>query len=584
MKFQIFKRMPMRAVMTRKSHLIIILIVLMSTMGCQAAVRTEQETTPIVDPASLNQRMCHAYYYFAAAELKLKEGDVKESIWLMQRAIQEDADSVYLKLELANLLLIKKENDQALEVVQQVLGTNPDNIQALILSAGIYQQQNKLDLAVQAYEKVIAKDPVDQNIYLMLGRIYWNKSDLDNAERVFSKMASLLPDSYAAFYFHGKVLAAKGKLEAAEAALLKSLDLDPTLEEPRAELLKIYKAQNQPSKITRIYLSMLENNPDDHKAAFGLAEHYRQINQIPLALKILKRLGGAVEQDSAIISALFELYIETKNYVTALWALEGMLQAVPENSDLHYLAGIALDGMDRNNEALKHLIKVRQDSRFYDNAVVHVALLYHDQGKMDRAISVIQDALAHKQDNADYYLYLGSFYEESERYDEALKVLQEGIRHDDQNARLHFRLGVVHDKMGNKQESISAMKEVLRLTPNDAEALNYLGYTYADLGINLDEAETLIQTALKIKPGDGYITDSLGWVYFKRGQYNQALIWLNKAVQLIPEDPVILEHLGDVYRQMDSKKKALGYYERSLEKKEKDRHQLEQKIETLRNN
>lgn len=574
----------MRAVMTRKSHLIIILIVLMSTMGCQAAVRTEQETTLIVDPASLNQRMSHAYYYFAAAELKLKEGDVKESIWLMQRAIQEDAESVYLKLELANLLLIKKENDQALEVVQQVLGTNPDNIQALILSAGIYQQQNKLDLAVQAYEKVIAKDPVDQNIYLMLGRIYWNKSDLDNAERVFSKMASLLPDSYAAFYFHGKVLAAKGKLEAAEAALLKSLDLDPTLEEPRAELLKIYKAQNQPSKITRIYLSMLENNPDDHKAAFGLAEHYRQINQIPLALKILKRLGGAVEQDSAIISALFELYIETKNYVTALWALEGMLQAVPENSDLHYLAGIALDGMDRNNEALKHLIKVRQDSRFYDNAVVHVALLYHDQGKMDRAISVIQDALAHKQDNADYYLYLGSFYEESERYDEALKVLQEGIRHDDQNARLHFRLGVVHDKMGNKQESISAMKEVLRLTPNDAEALNYLGYTYADLGINLDEAETLIQTALEIKPGDGYITDSLGWVYFKRGQYNQALIWLNKAVQLIPEDPVILEHLGDVYRQMDSKEKALGYYERSLEKKEKDRHQLEQKIETLRNN
>jgi tetratricopeptide (TPR) repeat protein len=138
--------------------------------------------------------------------------------------------------------------------------------------------------------------------------------------------------------------------------------------------------------------------------------------------------------------------------------------------------------------------------------------------------------------------------------------------------------------MGNKQNSISAIKAVLHLTPNDAEAMNYLGYTYADLGINLDEAETLIQTALKIKPGDGYITDSLGWVYFKRGQYNKALIWLKKAVQLIPEDPVILEHLGDVYRQMNSREKALGLYQRSLEKKDKDRRTLEEKIRTLQSN
>jgi tetratricopeptide (TPR) repeat protein len=185
--------------------------------------------------------------------------------------------------------------------------------------------------------------------------------------------------------------------------------------------------------------------------------------------------------------------------------------------------------------------------------------------------------------NIDYYLYLASFCEELERFDEALKALQLGLDKDDQNGRLHFRLGVVYDKMGQKDQSISAMKNVLRLTPNDAEALNYLGYTYADLGINLDEAETLIQTALSLKPNDGYITDSLGWVYFKRGNYAQALEWLTKAVKLIPDDPVILEHLGDVYLQMDRKDKALNFYQQSLKKKNRDTgpSPLKEKIRTL---
>jgi tetratricopeptide (TPR) repeat protein len=326
---------------------------------------------------------------------------------------------------------------------------------------------------------------------------------------------------------------------------------------------------------------MLAIDPSNYSAAFGLAEHYRQINKVSLSLKMLNALGRRMKYDSSIISVLFEKYVETKKYKEALWALEGMLQSVPANSDLHYLAGIALDGMERDDEALKHLIQVLPDSQFYKNAVIHSALLYHDMGKMNRAIGVVQAALAHDPDNADYYLYLGSFYEELERYDEALKIFQEGLRRDDKNARLHFHIGVVYDKMGSRQDSISAIKAVLKLTPNDAEALNYLGYTYADMGINLDEAETLIQTALRLKPDDGYITDSLGWVYFKRGQYTRALKWLNKAVQLVPDDPTILEHIGDVYLQMDSREKALTFYQRSLKKKEKDRQALKEKIRNL---
>ena len=160
-------------------------------------------------------------------------------------------------------------------------------------------------------------------------------------------------------------------------------------------------------------------------------------------------------------------------------------------------------------------------------------------------------------------------------------MLKKAIKIDPENIELHFRLGVVYDKWDKKEASIEEMKTVISLDAKDANALNYLGYTYAELGENLDEAERLIKEALKQKPDDGYITDSLGWVYFKKGLLTKALKYLEKAVRLVPDDPIILEHLGDTYLKISDKKKALQFYKRSLLKKEKDRDDLERKIRGL---
>ena len=125
------------------------------------------------------------------------------------------------------------------------------------------------------------------------------------------------------------------------------------------------------------------------------------------------------------------------------------------------------------------------------------------------------------------------------------------------------------------------MKKTIALDPEHASALNYLGYTYADLGINLDEAEALIKKALSIKPDDGYITDSLGWVYFKKGQYAEAIEWLKKAALLTPEDPVILEHLGDAYYRVGDTEQAARYYRKALEKKTQDKAPLVEKLKRI---
>jgi len=137
---------------------------------------------------------------------------------------------------------------------------------------------------------------------------------------------------------------------------------------------------------------------------------------------------------------------------------------------------------------------------------------------------------------------------------------------------------------GMKSSSIQEMKAVIELDPEHASALNYLGYTYAELGENLDEAERLIKKALIYRPEDGFITDSLGWVYFKKGLIDQAVAMLEKAVDLEPNDSVILEHLGDAYLKANEKVKALEFYNRSLLERKGDNSnkvELKKKIQEL---
>ena len=131
---------------------------------------------------------------------------------------------------------------------------------------------------------------------------------------------------------------------------------------------------------------------------------------------------------------------------------------------------------------------------------------------------------------------------------------------------------------------MEAMRKVIAIDPKHSNALNYLGYTYADLGQNLDEAEQLIKEALKYKPNDGYITDSLGWVYYKKGDFEKALKYLQKAVDLVPDDPIMLEHLGDAYLKLNDKVNALKYYKKSLQHREKDKEALEEKIRAITEN
>ena len=521
------------------------------------------------------------YFYFLKSLDSRNKDDFAMAINDLERAIESDPNSLYLQKELVMLYLNQKDKANTIKAMEALLKKNPDNVEILILSARVKHIFNKSEGVEEVYEKIIRLDPLKRNIYLLLGQQYEEANDLKNALRVYRSLIKQFPQSYAGYFFLGRTLSQQGKTKAAIAAFKKTLELEPGLEEPRWELIKLYQSKGNVKKAEKIYLEILESDEQNIDAAMGLGYLYYKNDKIKQSDRILGPLGHRSLKESAVIRKLIQNYIEKQRHTEALIIVRGMLKGAPQNSELNYIAATVYHLKKKDSTAIRHFDKVKPDSDFYTDAVVQIAFIFQNQGNIDEAIRRMETLVKTASDKPEMMLYLGGMYEEKKDYERAVKVLKQGIALAPDNTKLHFRLGVVYDKHGQKQSSVEIMQHIIELDPQHYNALNYLGYTYTELGKNLDEAEQLITRAIKIKPDDGYITDSLGWVHYKKGDYDLALKFLQKAAVLVPDDPIILEHLGDAYMKMKAPDKALKYYRRSLSKRKNNKSVINEKIRKL---
>jgi len=526
----------------------------------------------------------NSYYWFMESELFKKQGRLDEAIDLMKIATEKDPESLFLKKELAILYLHKKDNENALIIVEKILEKDPESVDALVMSATIRKTLDKNADVKPIYEKVLLNEPERSSVYQILGKMYFSEGDMDNAFRVYEKMLEYFPENYVGYYYIGEIYGVRAEYDKAEASFLKVLELAPTLDEARLELVKIYRLTKQDEKVIAMYEQILERNPDNIIAAIelGLLNNKKDDHK---AGPILKDLGERSLEDTNVIGTVLQYLILQKRMDDAIIVLEGMSKGAPESSEISYAAAIVYYEKKDMDLALKNFKAVKSDTRFYQNSLIHMAIIYYNNEDFDTGIDVLNKAMSEVDDSAKLELipYLSSFYKEKKMTDEAIDLIRKGLKIDPENTALLFELGVIYDRIDETDLAIEQMQAILSLDTEHADALNYLGYTYADKGINLDEAETMIKKALEYKPDNGYIIDSLGWVYFRQGLFEEALVQLKRAVALIPDDPIVLEHLGDIYIQMNDPAKALEYYEEALNKKEDDtdRKSLQEKIDRL---
>ncbi|HEY5039898.1 MAG TPA: tetratricopeptide repeat protein, partial [bacterium] len=135
-------------------------------------------------------------------------------------------------------------------------------------------------------------------------------------------------------------------------------------------------------------------------------------------------------------------------------------------------------------------------------------------------------------------------------------------------SQAYFNLGALLDKQGRFNEAIDQMKKVIELQPQNADAYNYIGYSYADKGIQLDDAKKYMDSALKLDPDNSYYLDSLGWVYYRKGKYQDAKEQFDKALKFlkteVKDDAVIYDHLGEVLLRLGQKQEAVVQWQKAL--------------------
>ena len=560
----------------------ILLLCIALLVGCTTSTAKKSSTGTAERSIEPN-----AYYYYTEAQLLRDQGEGHAALENMQKAMALDPDSRLLKRETAVLYLQLKNDEAALALLEALLEEQPDDVEALNLVGRLLQSRKEHARAKSIYARILAQDPDNQDIYLLLGNLYIEDAQWDEAYDLFSRFVQRFPNAYAGYFFLGKVYRQRNQPLEAEKAFRRSLSIEPELEGARFELIELYttdlKSSNHQKKTVELYEELLEENPQNNRALFGYALFLRDSGREPQAAEILRAHAADISQND-LIRGIYRYTIEPERYRDAIFLLEPLIALHPDYIDLHYLQGVAYNGLDDDVQALAAFKSVGPSSRFYGEATLQIASRYAEAERFDQAIDHLEAALAEQPANTEFLLYLGYYCEEAGRFEEAERYLRRVVEAVPDSEQAHFRLGVVYDKMERKDDSIAAMQRVIEINADHANALNYLGYTYADLGKNLDEAEALVRRALELRPDDGYITDSLGWVFYKKGNYEEALKWLLKASELVPDDPIINEHVGDAYLKLNDKANALIYYLKSLSLREEDseRRKIQPKIDALK--
>jgi tetratricopeptide (TPR) repeat protein len=285
---------------------------------------------------------------------------------------------------------------------------------------------------------------------------------------------------------------------------------------------------------------------------------------------------------------LGEISEQMGDYQSAANAFKELVRIMPYQPTFYIRLGSLYNQLDNKQEAItayERAIKINRDLWRAHDALWKLCVEQHDQlyqeDQLDAAAENLRKAIYsyselrrlaqpanHKHDDelmTYFRARLGSLYVALQRENEAIEVLKTALATAPGAPDANYWLGIAYQEIGNFEQAEHYLRRTIALSPEREEAYNALGYFFADLGTNLDEAMALIQKALKKSPSNGAYLDSLGWAYFKQGKLNDALKQFEKAVSYLPDSVEIQDHLGEVYLKKGLKKEAVAAWQKAIQ-------------------
>lgn len=491
----------------------------------------------------------------------------REALGEYMAALSHDPKSGFL-LEKISVLNYRIGNQkEALLYAKRARRLYPEDEKILILLGDVYLASGNPEKGLTAYGEALQLAPEKSPIFFKMAGLYASQKDFEMAEKVIRKGIEQGPLSPIGFYFLGRLAVEKKNLSEGIKFYQKALSINSAYEPAYIGIARVYEIQGRDQEAVEVYQHILMRvNSGNPEAGARLIQLLKRNKQYDAALELLGRLSRNSPGNLDISLQRALILAEKRDFSGAIKMLLPVLEGRPEDLRLYlYLSTL----YEENKEIERAIATLRtvldKDPDAYDIHIRLASLLFYKLQKVEKAL--FESSRARKIDPArpEAYLFSGLILQNEKRYSEASEVLLEGIAVNPSVTDLHFQLGAVFDKLNRFDEMVQSMKKTIELDPKHANALNYLGYTYAEKGIRLDEAVDLIHRALAVRPTDGYFIDSLGWALYKKGEFQEALTLLQKAVSLVPEDPVVHEHLGEIYLKNNQIDEARDAWRRSIE-------------------
>ncbi len=406
------------------------------------------------------------------------------------------------------------------------------------------------------------------------------------SRQALERAVELDPEGLAPLRRLALALTQRGEFEEAIPYLERIVTVAPDDFHTRAELARRYETMDRLAEARREYRLVLRTASGASqdwlvaKVYLPLARVSEQLYGLAAAVEPLAGALDAGAEARLVEAAARRLVVSAQKEEDFIERAEKAVRAESRGFGFQYLMGwIAFARRDWAASAayLERAVEAKPDSW---PAYVHRCLALAELGEVEEALAELEEAPRSDLEPGTVEILKGSILLGARRYQEARQTLEEAVRLAPRNILVRHQLAGAYEKLGRLDDAIEMLKVNLTLDPNHAGTLNALGYFYAEKSVRLAEAEQLIRRALFQDPDNGAYLDSLGWVFFKQGRLDQALEVLTRAAQRSP-DPVIYEHLGDVYLEHDQPQEAARWWERALEQ-DPEAASPRRKLEALR--
>lgn len=550
------------------------------------SLEPEERTPP--ELWSPEERSANSNYYFMRAEDAMYRGERKSALRLFEKAYNLDPNSFLA----AKLIAAKaySEPEEAFKLCKKMVLLYPQDLYLNVIYGQLLLLTRSYEAASMQFSRVLRID--DKNLEAYMGLVQAKRSlgDHDGAVEYSKSLLQAEPSFAPGWAILAKLyLSRKQTKEALEAA-----EQAYEIQQNEAEYQHLYaltlELSGRNAEALALYEQVFRTHPGNDELIQKMVHLYKQIGSLRQALLMLEDAKRELKKDQSsfgIDMQMAVIYWELKDFRATSAVLASILKNYPEKERVIYMAGLSAERQRDYLAAMDYYSRLKESSDFYVEAQFRSAVILKGLKEYQQAEKLILPQLdSDGKPGGDFHLLLAQVYFDQKKYTRAADLLEKASADFTDRVDLKFYLGIVYEKKGDIATSIAVMKDIIKRKADHTGALNFLAYTYAEEGTDLDEAEKLAKRALAIKPGDGYYLDTLGWVYYKQERYPESIKVLEKAVTASPNEAILLEHLAEAQLKAGNIVKAKSLFKKASEANgsDEDRSRAKQKYEELSRN